>query len=250
LRDRAANGDLLGLMLSDTRDPTQHLTYLAERSEITKEAGEAYLVMRQGQIVRSEPKSRNEGSRIIQFDRYVIDLSVLAPKGHGEPPKPHARYLSELLNPDPADHFYKSNPLSYRTELHERLATLLYPFAFLMIAVAFVGQARSNRQGRNNSLIAAFCLAIGLRLGGMAATNLAMRDANAAWLMYAMPLTGIVLGCVIAWRGMRPAAPSRVRSVAGRLLVPFKGLRGSPAKLPGKLTGIAALQRPDVGMRR
>ncbi len=204
IRDRAANGDLLGLMLSDTRDETQHLVYLAERSQIRKEGSSDYLVMQNGHIVRTEPKERRDGARIIGYDSYVIDLAVLAPKGAVEPPKPHARYFGELLNPDPNDFFYQQNPFSYQVELHDRLATMLYPFTFVMVAVAFMGQARTNRQGRNQALILAFCVAIGMRLLGMAATNLAARDLSALVYLYAIPIAGLVIASWIAHRGMRP----------------------------------------------
>jgi lipopolysaccharide export system permease protein len=222
IRDRASNGDLLGLMLSDTRDEAQHLVYLADRSTIVKDGEHDYLVMQNGHILRTDPKKRREGARIISYDSYVIDLAVLAPKGTAEPPKPHARYLHELLAPDPEDYFYKTNPLSYTAELHDRLATMIYPFTFVMTAVAFLGQARTNRQGRNQAMILAFTSAIGLRLAGMAATNLAMRDAAMTVAVYGLPLGGLVLATFIAWRGMHPTPPNRfLKGVANRLTSPF-----------------------------
>ena len=37
IRDRAPNGELLGLMMHDARDPKQIVTYLAERGRIIKQ---------------------------------------------------------------------------------------------------------------------------------------------------------------------------------------------------------------------
>lgn len=210
LRERDNAGRLLGLMFADGRDKEQHLTYLADRSEIRKVGAEAYLIMYDGQIVARNLKQRGQGARIIEFESYIIDLAVLAPKGKGEPPKPHARYLEELLNPDPSDYFYTRNPGSYRSELHERFASLLYPFLFVIVALAFLGQARTNRQGRTQSLIAAFAVAIGLKLIGLAATNFHSIDPNGILLVYGIPLVSLLSASAAAQAGMRPIGHSRL----------------------------------------
>ena len=53
IRDRAPNGELLGLLMHDARDPKQVVTYLAERGLIIKQGGAAYLRMDKGHIVRA-----------------------------------------------------------------------------------------------------------------------------------------------------------------------------------------------------
>ena len=59
----------------------------------------------------------------------------------------------------------------------ERFASLLYPVTFALIIIAFVGQARSTRTSRMESLVAAFLLAAGVRLGGLALNNLVTANA-------------------------------------------------------------------------
>jgi lipopolysaccharide export system permease protein len=208
IRNRTDDGRMQGLMLADTRDEEQHLTYLAETSSVRKEGEAAYLVMQNGNIIRTNPKKLNDGASIIAYDTYVIDLSVIAPKGAPEPPKPHAMYMGDLLFPDTENYFYRRNPQSFIVEFHDRIATLIYPFTFLMCAIAYMGQARTNRQGRTQALIAAFSVSIGLRLGGMAAANVANQDLTALPFMYAVPVIGLILGIIGAHRGMVPAPKS------------------------------------------
>ena len=75
IRDRAPNGELLGLLLHDARDPKQVASYLAEKAQIIKQRGEEYLRMQNGHIVRGT--SDNKAPQIIAFTEYVIDLNQL-----------------------------------------------------------------------------------------------------------------------------------------------------------------------------
>ena len=75
IRERAPNGELLGLMMHDARDPKQVVTYLAERGRIIKQGTAAYLRMEKGHIVR---RLENEAApQIIAFDRYAVDINQL-----------------------------------------------------------------------------------------------------------------------------------------------------------------------------
>jgi lipopolysaccharide export system permease protein len=240
IRARGPDGQMLGLMLSDTRDKEQHLTYLAESSVVRKEGTSDYLVMQNGNIIRIDPKKASDGANIIAYDTYVIDLSVIAPKGVPDHPKPHALYLGDLLKVDKENHYYRRNPLSYQVELHDRLATLIYPFTFLMCAIAFMGQARTNRQGRTQSLITAFCVAIGLRLAGMAVVNIANQNASALWFIYAPPVLGLLGAMAAAHRGMTPAPKSAFSRRLEERLAAFRagvtGLLTAPFRRSGART--------------
>jgi lipopolysaccharide export system permease protein len=208
IRDRDAAGRLYGLMISDEGDPKQSITYLAETGRIVERGAEALLVLETGHILRRPRKEKV--SSIVRFDTYVVDLKQFGPKEAAEILKPRARTTADLLAPDSRDSLYKLNPGSFRSELHERFASPLYPLAFIALAVAFVGQARSSRQGRTKSLILAFTIAAGLRVLGFAAMNLLTVQTWAIVLVYGIPLVAIGISSVMAWRGMTPRAPSRL----------------------------------------
>ena len=147
IRDRAADGRLIGLVMHDTRDKTQSQSYLAEHGEIVKQDKTAYLVMSAGHIIRRT--DANEPPQIVAFDKYVVDLDRFEPQDTGSSElKPRERYWSELTDPEPDSRLYKTQPGQFRSELHERLVNPLYPIAFAFLIVAFVGQARSTRSNR------------------------------------------------------------------------------------------------------
>ena len=190
IRERAMNGELLGLMMYDTRQKDQSQSYLAERGVIVKQNDTAYLVMTAGHIIRRTDAS--DPPQIIAFDKYAVDLDRFEPRGGDAAVwRPKERYFSELIESEPDCTACKAWEGRFRAELHERLASTLYPLAFALIVVAFVGQARSTRTSRMESLIVAFAAATSLRLAGMAINNLVVSNALFVPVMYLLPLAGI-----------------------------------------------------------
>jgi lipopolysaccharide export system permease protein len=214
IRERALNGELLGLIVHDTRDKAQTQSYLAERGIIVKRDPSNYLVMTEGHIVRRS--TQDEPAQIVAFDRYAVDLDRFEKKiSEDDDLKPRERYLSELWNPDPDSKRYKAAPGKFRSELHERTSNPLYPIAFALIAIAAVGQARSTRQNRMQQVTLAFVLAASLRLGGLALNNVVTLDAGATPLLYALPLGAILGSLLIIERGRRTLRTSRLARVVG-----------------------------------
>lgn len=196
IRERALNGELIGLVMHDTRDKNQAQSYLAERGVIVKQDPTAYLVMNAGHIIRRS--DAKEPPQIIAFDTYAVDLDQFEPQGADEGElKPRERYYSELVSTDPKCRTCKTHAGQFRAELHERFASLLYPIAFAFIIVAFVGQARSTRSSRMESLVVAFLIAAGCRLGGLAVNNLVTAKAAYVPAMYLLPIGAMVLSLVI-----------------------------------------------------
>jgi lipopolysaccharide export system permease protein len=203
IAERAANGDLVGLMIHDERDATQIMTYLAEQGRIMKqEDGRALLIMRNGHIQRQNGKTKVV--QIIVFDSYLFDISQFGPKEGPRDFKPRERFLGELLNPDPNDPFYKQNAGKFRSELHDRLSNPLYPILFVLIVGVHLGYPRTTRDGRMQSLFTAFAVAASLRVVGLAGVNMLTKDASGAWVVWGVPLAGIVVTLAMIHYEIRP----------------------------------------------
>lgn len=230
IRDRTYEGELRGILMQDARDKKQIMAYLAERGVIVKQEESTFLVMTDGHIVRQSESG--EPPQIVTFDSYAIDLNRFEPKSEGAGFKPRERYFSELAYPDPKDPYFRHQPGQFRAEFHERLSNPLFPIAFVLLAVAFVGQARSTRQNRVEGVVFAFLLSAAIRLGGLAANNLVVLRASAVPLLYLMPLGGIALALIMIRLNARPRSgptitdklamsADRVREAAAQL-VPFR----------------------------
>jgi lipopolysaccharide export system permease protein len=211
IRDRSMNGELLGLLVHDERDDKQVMSYLAERGRIISNDEGSYLVMLEGYVHRYNEEDKDKDVQIVAFDQNMIDLSEFSPKDDSSKDlRPREQYISELMFPDMNNPTNKRNAGRIRSELHERLSTPLYPLAFVFIAVALVGHARTTRESRWMQILAAFIIAVGLRVAGFAVGNLTAINAWAVWLVYALPLGAILVAAWAAHAKMAPAVRSRL----------------------------------------
>jgi lipopolysaccharide export system permease protein len=97
IRERTLSGELLGLIVHDTRDKAQSQSYLAERGIIVKRDPSNYLIMSDGHIVRRAGK--DEPSQIVAFDKYAVDLDRFEEEAQRQRRSEAARaLLSELLH--------------------------------------------------------------------------------------------------------------------------------------------------------
>lgn len=200
IRDRSPNGELLGLLMHDGRDPKSVSTYLAERGVIIKQNGAAYLRMDKGHIIRRV--EREPAPQIVPFDSYTVDLNQLEQRVEQTVSlKPRERSTAWLLNPPADDATYRQSPGRYISELHDRFANPLYALAFVLLVLAFMGQAQTTRNNRMQAVVAAFGLAVTARVLGIGATNAAVVRPAISFVLYAVPIGACVLAAVaVQWR--------------------------------------------------
>ena len=197
IRDRSLNGDLLGLLVHDERDDKQVMSYLAERGRIITNDEGSYLVMFDGYVHRYNAEDKDQNVQIVAFDQNMLDLSEFAPQDTtSKDVRPREMYFSDLVSPDMTDKAIQRGYGQIRGELHDRLSTPLYPLAFAFIAIALLAHARTTRESRWGQILAAFGIALGLRIAGLTAGNLVTINPWAVVLVYGIPLGAII---VAAW---------------------------------------------------
>ncbi len=190
-RERAG-GALLGIFMQDKREAGRSIVYLAERGQTFEINGESFLVLEKGSIHRQQPGGRD--TSIVAFERYAIDLSALTPDGGDVVYKPRERSTMQLVFMDPSDPLYQFAPGRVRAELHDRLSAPLYPLVMVLIALAALSDARTTRQGRGLSVVAAIVAVGAVRIAGFAATGAVARTPLALVAVYGVP----ILACVLA----------------------------------------------------
>lgn len=213
IRERSLDGTLHGLVMHDARKDDEVQSYLADKGVLVEDNGGAYLFMMDGHILRRNG-GPSEPTQIIVFDKYAVDLDSFERRVQegAQVLRPRERYLSELVEgmterPAEAAQTGKrakdDNPGKMRAELHERFSSALYPLAFVLMAVAMVGQAQSTRQNRSARIGICFLAGVGLRLAGLAVNNIVSVHAGAVPFLYLIPVAAIVLSMVLIVRGAR-----------------------------------------------
>src|SRR5262249_53912146 len=151
LRERQANGLLLGIFLDDRRNPQEKTTFLAEKGEIIENEQGTFLVLVDGSLHRHQASQRDPN--IVKFERYAFDLSQFSNPGQAKSLSVRELYLWDLISPASNDPVYKQNPNRFFAELHDRLIAPLYPIAFATIAFAWLGAPSTTRQSRSMAMI-------------------------------------------------------------------------------------------------
>ncbi|WP_072391180.1 LPS export ABC transporter permease LptF [Hyphomicrobium sp. CS1GBMeth3] len=213
IRERTLDGTLHGLVMHDARKDNEVQSYLADKGVLVEDNGGAYLFMMDGHILRRNG-GLSEPTQIIAFDKYAVDLDSFERRVQegATQLRPRERYFGELvegMSEAPEEDAEKGkrakddNPGKMRAELHERFSSALYPLAFVLMAVAMVGQAQSTRQNRHARIGLCFLAGVGLRLGGLAVNNVVSLHAGAVPFLYLIPLAAIVVSMVLIVRGTR-----------------------------------------------
>ena len=229
IRDRAADGQLLGLLVHDVRDPQHISSYLAQSGYIVKQDAGSYLLMQNGNIVREGAPGTPPD--MVAFERYAVDINRFEQKADQNfVLRPREWYTNELLAPNVQDPLYKQTPQRFVAELHDRFSNPLYPLAFVLIAAAFAGQAQTTRQNRTQALLLAFGAGVGLRVLGISAVNSANGKGGSIPMLYAIPLGAMLLSIIAIQLNMRPIRKPKVivslqtalRRVGASFTAPFR----------------------------
>ncbi|MEO9530779.1 LPS export ABC transporter permease LptF [Roseibium sp.] len=205
IRNRSGKGTLDGLLLHDTRDEETAFTYQAETGQIVETADRTLLVMQNGTIQR---RTKKEGDiSIVRFQSYAFDLSNLIPEA-GEPVfKASERTTANLLSPGRNDAYALKNREKLTQELHERISQPLYCLSFGLIVFAFLGKARTTRQGRGLAVLGAICGCVLLRTTGFGVTAVSGGSTAVLSLLYVVPATGAALALASIFREQSGAQP-------------------------------------------
>jgi lipopolysaccharide export system permease protein len=218
IRERRPNGLLSGIFVDDRRDKKEQATFLAEEGEILKNDQGTFLVLQNGSVQRKEAGQKDPA--FVVFDRYAFDLSRFAPGNQSRNMSMRERYLWELAWPEADDPLATTQATGARAEMHDRILAPFYPFAFVIIAYAYLGAPRTTRQSRGAAMAGAILGVAVLRIVGFASIVASVTNPWALAIPYLAIAATIGFGLVAIGRGMvielPPAAADWMNSVNER----------------------------------
>ena len=208
IRERRANGQLMGIFVDDRTNPDQQATFLAEEGEILKSNQGTFLLLKNGTVQRKEKNQRDP--TIVIYDRYAFDLSRLSSTGQQRNMSTRERYIWELLWPKPGDATLTAEMPQRWAELHDRILAPFYPFAFVVIAFAFLGAPRTTRQSRGAALAGAILGVAVLRVVGFASIVTSLARPWTVVIPYVTILLTFGFGLLAISRGSLVETPAFV----------------------------------------
>jgi lipopolysaccharide export system permease protein len=227
IRERQPGGVLVGIFVDDRRDPKERVSIVADHGTVLKNEGGSFLILEDGNLERFEVGKRDPA--LVAFGRYAFDMSKFSNQGRDVTLGIRERYIWELLSPSPDDPVYQQLPGQFRAELHDRLMSPIYPFAFAVLTFAFLGAPRTTRQSRNFSIGSSILAVFGLRMAGFACSVMAVKSPLAPIAQYLMLAVAIGAGLWIIIRGVVVEPPAALMEAISRSNARFLRLFERPA---------------------
>lgn len=204
VRERSSDGTTNGILVHDSRNPKEPITYMAETGSLVDGPNGPLLVMFNGNIQRvSREGSKDMGAAtLLYFDKYTYDLSQYIDSEPNFTYEGRERYFSELIDPARDDTYGWTNRQKLLADAHERLVEGVYPTMLTLIALAALLPAPFNRRGYASRMAFAAILALVIRILGFILANGAATSSYLIPTMYALPLA--VCGiCIAILAGVR-----------------------------------------------
>ncbi len=185
------SGLMHDVLIYDERSADAPLTYVAQQGQVNSTAsGSTSFTLFDGSI--SSLKD-NGNMDITYFEKTIYDLTEILAIDPVLRLKTSDRYLHELLIPDPSDYALIRYRNEYLAEGHARLATPLYNYALVLLALAFLIRGEHKKLGYARRIAIAGALGFVLRLGGFALASAAEKDSSLNLAQYLLPLLTAVL---------------------------------------------------------
>ncbi len=195
VRARESNGELLGVLVHDNRQPTKPVTMMAERGAMVASDSGPRVVMFKGN--RQEIERASGELSLLYFDRYIFDLGQFTDEIEERWREPRERYLHELFFPDyesEADSYYADKLIA---EGHQRLANSFLVVAFVFVGLAALLSGQFNRRGQLRRILVAAGLVVAIQSAGLGLHNLTSRLPAAAPLIYLNVLLPILISTIV-----------------------------------------------------
>lgn len=197
IRSRDNHGDVVGLLINDSRDPQHPVTILAERAAFVDTAAGSRIIMLNGDRQQFDPHTRKLS--VLSFSRYTLDLGSLRDAPMVRFREAQERFLGELLFPPPG-----LDPIlrhSFIVEANQRILIPLSVFSFALIPLAFLLPGDFDRRGQLKRVMLAIGAAFVFELAGFGINDLSARFTIVIPCSYAMVLLPAVLSLGILARG-------------------------------------------------
>jgi lipopolysaccharide export system permease protein len=174
VKERAPNGDLVGLLIQNNSDPMKPITISAERGAMAETPDGPRIVMENG--VRQVYDRANGKLSTLDFKKYSLDLSDMQDAPGIRDRQPDELYFSEILR--------NLGNRALIVELNARLAGPLMAMSMAAIPILCLLPGQFNRRGQTRRVLLAVVIAIAMEIIDIACKDLAARSFVAIPFIY------------------------------------------------------------------
>ncbi|MCQ4162338.1 LPS export ABC transporter permease LptF [Roseomonas sp. GC11] len=217
-RRRESDGTLRGILVHDLREPGNPVTIMAEEGRLLSTPSGPRVLLLNGQRQQLEPAAEGRPARlsVLSFAENSVDLATSS-RTQADVARnrdSRERFVSELLDPDPAENLPERDIRKFRAEGHQRLASPFTALSMAMVGLAVALSSGFRRHGDWRPAAIGVGLVVVLLALGLSGGNLAARHNRyipLIWLHALGPAlaSAWVLSGLPGWPRRRPAPPAR-----------------------------------------
>jgi lipopolysaccharide export system permease protein len=193
LRERRENGDMMGLMIHDSREKNKPpVTITAKKGRVEMEGDVPNIVVFEGMRQQLDADSGNLSK--LYFSRYTIEIKGLEGVVQEHWRDASERTLPELLNPDLANKRDIDSRNAFLAEAVNRVVAPWNALSFTMIALATVLLGPFNRRGQNIKIMMAVVFIVLAQTLSLALGNISKKHLGSLPFIYISTVVPIMLG--------------------------------------------------------
>ena len=191
IADRNADGDFIGVIINDTSNDKNMVTYTSRQAKLYSLYDQIILEMIDGQIFNSNKQGVDKEIDIISFENYNINLSNVISTAQNVYFKPSEKSLEELLNPPNTSSEEIERNIQFKNEAHIRLSNPLYAISFVFIALFFLQKDLNSRLLKSRYIIYVAGISFSIKIMGISLSS-KIRNFELYFIHYTIPLSIII----------------------------------------------------------
>jgi len=208
VRERAPDGQLLGILVHDERDENAPVTLMAERGALVDSGKGPRVIMYNG---NRQTTGTNTSLSILYFDRYVFEVPTTSESISQRFREPRERSMSELINLKDATGINQKDWGKYKVELHKRIVSPLLGVGFAMIGLACLLYGPITRRSQAMRIITAVSIMISLQGAALGLENVVAKNLVLVPLLYGLAIVPIIGGTIMLIKHPKTSRPKKKR---------------------------------------
>lgn len=222
LRARESSGDMLGLVIHDTRDRDKPpVTIIAKKGRVVMDGDTPTIVVFEG--LRQQMDAGGTALSKLYFSRYTIEVNGLEGAAQERWRNAGERTWFELLNPDMTNKRDRESVNLFLAEAGSRLAAPWNALSLTMIALVSILLGPFNRRGQGPRILVGAVLVVAVQAMSMGFVFLSKKHLWAVILVYLNTFFPILCGFYL----LHFSGEQRLKSAARRWKSLFsRGERG------------------------
>ncbi len=206
VRERAPDGQLLGILVHDEREESAPVTLMAERGALVDTGKGPRVVMYNG---NRQTVGENSKLSILYFDRYVFEVPTSNETLAERFREPRERSMSELINLEDAKGVNQNDWGKYKVELHKRFVTPLLGVGYAMVGLACLLYGPITRRSQTMRIVTAVSIMIALQGAALGLENFVAKNLYLLPLLYGLAALPILVGTIMLLRHPKAPKPSK-----------------------------------------